>query len=158
MSHGANYFLPINRQATYYRSDFCLVNLILRKIPSPDILIESWCHLFSCGQIYSELEASHSPFILLRRLRMDGTFSRLHPLNVTRSETTKVVHMVPVLHVTIKHIGNRFKSAVRMRLKASDLISYVKLPNSSSIRKGSKRSRSRPSNAVFEPHFSTINR
>ena len=83
---------------------------------------------------------------------MNETFSWFLPLKVTRSETTKVVHMVLVLRGTLQHIGNRLKSAVWMRRKASDVISYVKATEFIKHQKRVKTVQVSSAQDPFKPH------
>ena len=66
--------------------------------------------------------------------------------------------MVPVLHVTLQHLLNRFKSSVWMKWKASDVLSNAKATELMKHQKRVKTVQVASAQNPFKPHSSNISR
>jgi hypothetical protein len=68
------------------------------------------------------LKTVHPALALLRHLRVDDPAARRHPLHITRAQITAITQMVLMQHVSFQHVGDGFKTAVRVLGKASQII------------------------------------
>ena len=98
-------------------SIFVLGNLI-----SIEITVTRGRHLFRCRQVDPKLETAHQPLFLFRHLFVNHATPGCHPLHTTTFQHGFIPQMVTVAHAPIQHIGNGFKTAVRVGREAGNVI------------------------------------
>ena len=59
---------------------------------------------------------------LLGHFGVDHPAPRQHPLHTTIREQALITQMVFMTHTTVDHVGNGFKTAMRMRWKTTHVI------------------------------------
>ena len=71
------------------------------------------------------MKTAHKACGLVWHLGMDDAAGGFHPLRATRLELTSIAHGIVMHHVTIEHVGERNKTAVRVIRKAGDVLVWI---------------------------------